>query len=34
MFWSEEMDHHLGYTKHEPTGHHSGNSRNGKREVK
>jgi transposase-like protein len=25
-----EMDHHLGYTKHDPQGHHSGNSRNGK----
>lgn len=24
-----EMDHHLGYGKHEPAGHHSGNSRNG-----
>ncbi len=24
-----EMDHHLGYDKHDPTGHHSGNSRNG-----
>jgi putative transposase len=25
-----EMDQHLGYTKHDPKGHHSGNSRNGK----
>ncbi len=25
-----EMDHHLGYTKHDPKGHHSGNSRNGR----
>jgi transposase-like protein len=25
-----EMDHHLGYTKHDPRGHNSGNSRNGK----
>jgi putative transposase len=25
-----ELDHHLGYTKHDPKGHHSGNSRNGK----
>jgi putative transposase len=25
-----EMDTHLGYTKHDPKGHHSGNSRNGK----
>lgn len=24
-----EMNHHLGYDKHNPTGHHSGNSRNG-----
>jgi putative transposase len=24
-----EMDHHLGYDKSDPTGHHSGNSRNG-----
>jgi transposase-like protein len=24
-----EMSHHLGYDKSEPTGHHSGNSRNG-----
>ena len=24
-----EMDDHLGYNKHDPTGHHSGNSRNG-----
>lgn len=24
-----EMDHHLGYDKHDTTGHHSGNSRNG-----
>lgn len=24
-----EMDHHLGYDKNDPTGHHSGNSRNG-----
>ena len=24
-----EMDGHLGYNKHDPTGHHSGNSRNG-----
>jgi putative transposase len=24
-----EMDNHLGYDKHEVTGHHSGNSRNG-----
>lgn len=24
-----EMDHHLGYTKHDRSGHHSGNSRNG-----
>ncbi|NRB40240.1 MAG: IS256 family transposase [Pseudomonadales bacterium] len=24
-----EMDHHLGYDKNHPTGHHSGNSRNG-----
>ena len=24
-----EMDHHLGYDKHDPGGHHSGNSRNG-----
>ena len=24
-----EMDHHLGYTKHDPKGHNSGNSRNG-----
>ncbi len=25
-----EMDNHLGYTKHDPKGHNSGNSRNGK----
>ena len=25
-----EMDNHLGYTKHDPTGHNSGNSRNGR----
>lgn len=25
-----EMDEHLGYEKHSPIGHHSGNSRNGK----
>jgi transposase-like protein len=25
-----EMDHHLGYTKHDPQGNNSGNSRNGK----
>jgi transposase-like protein len=25
-----EMDNHLGYSKHDPKGHHSGNSRNGK----
>ncbi len=25
-----EMDHHLGYTKHDPKGKNSGNSRNGK----
>jgi putative transposase len=25
-----EMDNHLGYTKHDPKGHHSGNSRNGR----
>ena len=25
-----EMDHHLGYTKHDPKGHNSGNSRNGR----
>lgn len=25
-----EMDHHLGYSKHDPAGNHSGNSRNGK----
>jgi transposase-like protein len=25
-----EMDNHLGYTKHDPRGHNSGNSRNGK----
>jgi len=25
-----EMDDHLGYNKHDPKGHHSGNSRNGK----
>jgi putative transposase len=25
-----EMDDHLGYTKHDPKGHHSGNSRNGR----
>jgi len=25
-----EMDHHLGYTRHDPKGHHSGNSRNGR----
>lgn len=24
-----EMDEHLGYDKHSPSGHHSGNSRNG-----
>ena len=24
-----EMNHHLGYNKNEPTGHHTGNSRNG-----
>ena len=24
-----EMDHHLGYDKNDPTGHHSGNNRNG-----
>jgi len=24
-----EMDHHLGYDKHDLSGHHSGNSRNG-----
>jgi len=27
-----EMDHHLGYTKHDPKGKNSGNSRNGKGE--
>jgi putative transposase len=25
-----ELSHHLGYQKHDPAGHHSGNSRNGK----
>ncbi|MBS4168458.1 hypothetical protein PARA125_001096 [Parachlamydia sp. AcF125] len=25
----KEMDEHLGYQKHSPQGHHSGNSRNG-----
>ncbi len=25
-----ELTHHLGYEKHDPAGHHSGNSRNGK----
>ena len=25
-----EMDNHLGYDKHDPLGHNSGNSRNGK----
>ncbi len=25
-----EMNHHLGYGKSDPTGHHSGNSRNGR----
>ena len=27
---NSEMDQHLGYTKHDPAGHNSGNSRNGK----
>ncbi len=27
---SAELTHHLGYEKHDPAGHHSGNSRNGK----
>jgi putative transposase len=26
---SAELTHHLGYEKHDPAGHHSGNSRNG-----
>ena len=26
----KEMDEHLGYEKHSPEGHHSGNSRNGR----
>ncbi|MBA2646059.1 MAG: transposase, partial [Pyrinomonadaceae bacterium] len=25
-----EMTHHLGFEKHDPAGHHTGNSRNGK----
>ena len=29
-----EMTEHLGYEKHDPAGHHSGNSRNGKSSKK
>jgi len=29
-----EMDHHLGYTRHDPKGNHSGNSRNGRGQKK
>jgi len=29
-----EMESHLGYSKHEPTGKNTGNSRNGYRQVK
>ena len=28
-FYGEDQTHHLGYEKHDPVGHHSGNTRNG-----